>query len=138
MQNSLTFLPKTDIIYFGGAEMKERVRQLRKELGLTQKQLGEAIGLKANTISDIEQGKCSVSEQSIRLICDVFNVSRAWLETGNGEIFDNSEDDKLKMLYNLLDSKDELAFKAFKAFMELDESEMKAIYKFAKKIVGEE
>jgi len=65
----------------------ERVRELRKTLGLSGEKFGEKIGLKRNSLSQIETGKNNLSEQSILAICREFNVNEEWLRYGTGEIF---------------------------------------------------
>ena len=67
--------------------MGERVRELRKTLGLSGEKFGEKIGLKRNSLSQIETGKNNLSEQSILAICREFNVNEEWLRYGTGEIF---------------------------------------------------
>lgn len=63
-----------------------RIRKLRKALDLTQREFGERIGIKANTVTMIEKGR-GTSEQTIQAICREFHVSKAWLRTGEGEMF---------------------------------------------------
>lgn len=73
-----------------------RIKKLRKELDLTQQELGKRIGIKPNSISLIESGNRNASEQVILSICREFNVSEAWLRTGEGEMFvERSESDEL-------------------------------------------
>ena len=67
--------------------MGERVRELRKTLGLSGEKFGEKIGLKRNSLSQIETGKNNLSEQSILAICREFNVNEEWLRYGAGEMF---------------------------------------------------
>lgn len=63
-----------------------RIRYLRKEiLGKTQKQFGSQIGLKPNSVSDIESGKNTPTEQTIKAICREFNVNSDWIRAGKGE-----------------------------------------------------
>ena len=62
----------------------ERVRKVRKFKGFTQKEFGENIVMKSNSISDIENGKNSVTDSVIRLICSVYSVNESWLRTGEG------------------------------------------------------
>ena len=50
-------------------------------------QFGEKIGMKKNTISQLESGKNNITESTIKLICSVFNVNEDWFRTGNGEMF---------------------------------------------------
>ncbi len=67
--------------------MGERVKELRKALGLSGEKFGEKIGLKRNSLSQIETGKNNLSEQNILAICREFNVNEEWLRTGLGEMF---------------------------------------------------
>ncbi len=65
--------------------MNERVKIIRKKLNMSQKEFGEHIGLKPNSISDIETGKNALNDQNIKSICREFNVNEEWLRTGNGD-----------------------------------------------------
>lgn len=67
--------------------MNERVKELRKALGLTLEKFGENIGMKKNSISQIESGKNAVTPQFIKSICLVYNVNEEWLRTGTGDMF---------------------------------------------------
>ena len=67
--------------------MNERIKQLRKELGLTLEEFGERIGLRKSSLSQIENGVNGVTEQLIKSICREFNVREEWLRTGEGEMF---------------------------------------------------
>lgn len=71
----------------GGLLLNNRIKQLRKELGLTQEKFGEKLGLKKNSISQIENGINSLTEQLLLSVCREFNVSEKWLRTGEGEMF---------------------------------------------------
>ena len=64
----------------------ERVRKLRKTLDLTQREFGERINLKSNSVALIEGGH-NTSDQTIASICREFNVNETWLRTGEGEMF---------------------------------------------------
>ena len=79
--------------------MHERIRQVRKHFGLTLDQFGDQIGLKKSALSQIENGKSAPQEQTLRLICRVFNVSYAWLKDGVGEMtVEADEDDAVNRL----------------------------------------
>lgn len=67
--------------------MHNRIKKLRKKLGLTQKEFGERIGVKSNTIGTYEIGRNQPIDAVISLICREFNVREAWLRTGEGEMF---------------------------------------------------
>ena len=69
-----------------------QIKRLRKALKLNQSEFGEKIGLKVGAISKMEQGGSTVTEQSIKLICEKFNVRREWLTEGTGEMLQETED----------------------------------------------
>lgn len=76
--------------------MGERVKELRKVLGLSGEKFGEKIGVTRSAISDIERGRNGLSEQNILAICREFNVNEEWLRTGMGEMFkDMSLDEEI-------------------------------------------
>nr|DAM28427.1 MAG TPA: helix-turn-helix domain protein [Caudoviricetes sp.] len=85
-------------------EIYERIKILRNELNLTQTEFGEKIGLKQNTIGQIENGLRGVTDRSILLICQTFHASEEWLRNGTGEMFAESDESILTELtkeYNL-------------------------------------
>jgi transcriptional regulator with XRE-family HTH domain len=71
-------------------ETRLRVTKLRKALGLTQARFGKKLGLSDVSISLIESGKNTLTEQNIKLICLTFGVNETWLRTGDGEIFNEA------------------------------------------------
>lgn len=73
-----------EVITIETNEINIRVKKVRENLKKSQKAFGSALGLKPNSVSDIETGKNNVSEQSIKAICREFNVNEDWLRTGAG------------------------------------------------------
>lgn len=57
----------------------QRVREVRKLHNETQKQLGDAIGTKANNVSEIESGKKTTTSEKIAKLCRHYNVSADYL-----------------------------------------------------------
>jgi len=79
-----------------GGIMGERVKELRKALGLSGEKFGEKIGVTRSAISDIERGRNGLSDSNIIAICREFNVNEEWLRTGMGEMFkDMSLDEEI-------------------------------------------
>lgn len=72
----------------------ERVKELRKALGLTQEKFGERVGLKKSAISQIESGVNGVTDQLLLSVCREFNVNEDWLRTGEGSMFMESNEDE--------------------------------------------
>ena len=68
--------------------MKERLKELRKTLGLTQGEFGKKIGMSDVAISYMESGRTAISRQNSQLICLTFGVRQEWLETGNGDMME--------------------------------------------------
>ena len=76
--------------------MNNRIKELRKSLSLTQEAFSERIGLKRNSIAQIETGTRIPSNQVVIAICREFHVRREWLESGEGDMYPpESEDDEL-------------------------------------------
>lgn len=67
--------------------MKDRLKQLRKELDFTQEELGRRLGISKPAISMIETGRQALSERNKNILIRDMNVNPEWLETGEGEIF---------------------------------------------------
>lgn len=67
--------------------MKERLKQLRKELHLSQQEFAEKIGINRGTLANYEVGRNEPIDAVIKLICERFHVSEVWLRTGEGEMF---------------------------------------------------
>lgn len=66
----------------------ERINTLRKDvLHLTLEQFGDRIGVTKMTISRLENGVNSVTDQMFRSICREFHVNEEWLRDGTGDMF---------------------------------------------------
>lgn len=57
----------------------QRIYELRKQRGLSQKELGEAVGLSHKAISTIESGSRSTTIEKLVLLADFFGVSTDYL-----------------------------------------------------------
>ena len=53
----------------------KKVKQLRQNYGMTQKELSQRLGLTTRYISDIEQDRSSASYDVLIQICKVFEIS---------------------------------------------------------------
>ncbi len=76
--------------------MSNRIKAIRKALKLSQREFGERLGVSRDVISNLEYGRVQPKELFIQHMCQLYGVSRHWLETGQGEMFDDvPPDDKL-------------------------------------------
>lgn len=65
----------------------DRIRLVRKTLGVNQGKFARQIGLTQTALSMIELDKVSLTDKNIKLICATFAVDEEWLRTGKGEMF---------------------------------------------------
>lgn len=87
--------------------MNERIKELRKTLGLSGEKFGERLGVGKTAISKIERGENNLTSQMIKLICREFNVDYIWLTTGNGEMFFDYGDDTAELIDQIMYGEDE-------------------------------
>lgn len=78
--------------------MKDRLKQLRKLLGVNQAKFGEKIGLSQRAISEIEVGTNGLTERNFEIICRTWNVNPNWLRYGTGEVFIEQKESRLQEL----------------------------------------
>ena len=67
--------------------MNERIKNIRKNLKLSQTEFGARIGVKQTTVASWELGNRDPQDVVIKAICDTYNVSENWLRTGEGDMF---------------------------------------------------
>lgn len=68
-------------------EFKDRLKELRKTLKLSQTKFGEGIGVGLGVIRNLEDGITEPSTALMDLMSKIYNVDVVWLETGDGEMF---------------------------------------------------
>ncbi len=117
--------------------MIDRLKQLRKELKLSQAAFAKSLGLSQSAIGDIESGRNALNERNFNAICREFNVNPTWLRDGVGEMFVTpSALDKLTAEYDLTYEEAIL----IKEFVELPADDRQAIIRlvqnFAQSTLG--
>nr|DAZ64336.1 MAG TPA: Repressor protein CI [Caudoviricetes sp.] len=91
----------------GGMILKERIREIRKTLKLTQVEFGEKIGVKGNTVTNYETGLRNPTDAVLLSICREFNVNEGWLRTGEGEMFQIPDDEDAALISEVLENPDD-------------------------------
>lgn len=83
-----------------GEMMENRIAELRKEKGLTLKQLGDILEIRDNTLSQYETGKRNPQLGLLQEIADFFDVSLEYLtkETNKRDYPANNEKDVIKII----------------------------------------
>lgn len=65
----------------------DRIRSLRESLNLSRAEFGEKLSVSSDVVNNWERNRVTITGSSIRLISLVYHVREAWLETGEGEMF---------------------------------------------------
>ena len=113
-------------------EMKDRIKKLRKDLDLTQREFGDRIGIKGNSIANYELGRNEPIDAVISLICREFNVSEEWLRYGTGDMYvEMTRDEQIATFIGRMQANEGDSFK--KRFISmlaaLDENEWEVLEK---------
>ena len=121
--------------------MKDRIKQIRKEAGMTQTEFGERIGAKKGTIVCYESGARSPLPITLKAISREFNVSETWLLTGEGDMRApvTREQEIAQITAALYEADpDGMPYKFMKALSDLKPETWKDIGEFIKKVAAEE
>jgi transcriptional regulator with XRE-family HTH domain len=100
-------------------EMNERIKELRKELRLTQQEFADELKISRGNIGAYEVGKNAPSDAVVSLICKTFNVNEDWLRSGAGNMFLElpEEDEEAAYVSELLEDVDNDLFILIKEVM---------------------
>lgn len=121
--------------------MNERIKALRKRLGLTQQAFADRLKIARGNIGAYEVGKNAPSDAVISLICKEFNVNEIWLRTGEGgddNMFTKvNEEDRFSInLEKLSRIENQMARNMLNAIAEADPEKLKHIEEFMKACLG--
>lgn len=120
--------------------LKERIKDLRNSLKLTQQKFADRLGLKRQTIAAYEIGNIVPSDSTLLLICKEFNVNEEWLRYGTGEMFRiiPEEDETAAIVSNLLEEDNafyDIIKGVMKTFDELDPDAQDTLISFSEKLL---
>lgn len=117
----------------------ERVKKLRKELGLTLEKFGAPLGVQRSALSMIENDKSGIGDRTILLICREYGVSEKWLRDGIGEMFvPVTRNEKIARFAGELmkDETPEFRRQLVEILADLDDDGWEALACFAEKLAG--
>ena len=121
--------------------MNNRIRELRKALGMTQEEFGAKVKLRPSTITNYEIGTRTPSPALISAICQAYGVNEHWLRTGEGEMFlPRTEKDELSAFYEtiLKENGNSPKRRLLLALSRLDDAQWQILTNLAKAMAGEE
>lgn len=113
--------------------VSDRLRFLRKELGLSQDEFGRRLGVSNTAISKLEKNERNLTEQMALSICREFRVNYFWLTEGKGEMFTGTPQsvvDEIAEDYKL----DDIDKKIIEKYLELSEEQRQTIKDYLKSI----
>ena len=105
----------------------ERVKEVRKTLGLTLEKFGDRLGIKKAAVSKIEKGENSLTDANIKAICREFSVDYMWLTTGDGEMFVETDDDFFERIDRIMAGENETRKNMFKALLYASDEDIEAL-----------
>ena len=119
--------------------MNERIKELRLELGMSQEEFGNRLGVGRGAITNIELNKVEPKPLFVSLICKTYGVRESWLRTGEGPMYTTMDEaDELARIFEEIGaSDDELVKAAIRVYWRLDEKEKAAIRKPTSDLVAE-
>ena len=104
----------------------ERVKEVRKTLGLTLEKFGDRLGIKKAAVSKIEKGENSLTDANIKAICREFSVDYMWLTTGEGEMFVETDDDFFERIDRIMAGENETRKNMVKMLLYASDDDIKA------------
>lgn len=123
--------------------MNNRIKELRKCLGLTQAEFGKLIDAKQPYVASLESGNKPITPKIQKAICLECKVNQEWLETGHGKMFvsDPIEDDIMNLYEEIKGKIPRRMLKRVKGFLEkarnFTDEEWQMLESLADKILDE-
>ena len=104
----------------------ERVKEVRKTLGLTLEKFGDRLGIKKAAVSKIEKGENSLTDANIKAICREFSVDYMWLTTGEVEMFVETDDDFFERIDRIMAGENETRKNMIKMLLYASDDDIEA------------
>lgn len=122
--------------------MNDRLKQVRKDSGLTQQQFADSLNVSRNYVALWEIGQREPSDRTISDICRVYGVNEIWLKTGVGEMkLPMPLDQQLAQIFADVQVSDDERARLVKAFSSLPDEAYPQLYRWfqetAKNLAGE-
>ena len=106
----------------------KRIKEIRILLKLSQKEFGYKLSVSRDVIANIENNRVKPQKIFIQQLCSTFSVNQHWLETGEGDIFLNKNEnmaEAIRVFKSLNPDLQNYALKQIKSLLELQEKQQK-------------
>jgi transcriptional regulator with XRE-family HTH domain len=135
----LTTIFTCAILFTGGINVKDRIKQIRKSKNMTQTEFGNVLHLSCSAVNGYEKGTRNPSASIIASICEKFHVREEWLRTGEGPMQEEMKPfDVLAARFGIaMVERDPLLVAMLTALLKSTPEELEIIYRKAKEVVAE-
>lgn len=114
--------------------MNERIKIIRKSLNLSQEEFGRRLGVSRSVVVNVELSRAEIKPLFIEHLCSMFSVNEAWLRTGDGEMFVETDKTIINSLADEYDL-DTLDRKIVECFLNLGSFQRKVIKDYLRNLV---
>lgn len=115
--------------------MHDRIKDIRKALDMTQAEFAQRIGLKQNSLANIEIGRRNASNQLVTSICREFGVNLDYLLHGTGPMFAPKESTALDRIDQLLTGGNAFVKAVFVELADLSDEEWQVLHDFVQRVM---
>ena len=115
--------------------MHDRIKDIRKALDMTQTEFAQRIGIKQNSLANIEIGRRNASNQVVTSICREFGVNLDYLLHGTGPMFAPKEATALDRIDQLLGGGNEFVKAVFVELADLSDDEWQMLHDFVQRVM---
>lgn len=117
-------------------EIRDRIKMIRENLGLSQAEFGEKLSLERSAISLIERKQRNATDRFIKDICREFNVDYIWLTTGEGEMFVESDDDFFERIDRIMAGENDARKNMIKTLLYASDEDIESFDRLVNKYVS--
>lgn len=113
--------------------LSERITKIRIDAGKTKVAFADMLNISDSLVARLESGTRELTKRTAADICEKFNVNPEWLETGEGEPYNDAKTPTLKLLkaeYKL----DDLDIQIIENYLALKPIERQVFKDYIKKI----
>jgi len=110
--------------------INERIKALRKALGMNQEELGKILGVSKSAVCDIEAGRRRVTDAHIVLLTHMggMKAREEWLRNGGGEMFSDMD----SALAELQQNNDTFLNDLIEVYLSMDGESRRALQEFVR------
>ena len=117
--------------------MKERIRELRKRVGITQEEFGKRLGVKRVAVTNWEIGKVNPSDIVIKSIVREFGVDEDWLLYGATEMYTDQNKQVMAQVDAMMISDNQTMKAILRGMSQLRQDEWKTVERILEMITKE-